>query len=374
MSHPSKAQSRWITALVIFLIFLLKLLILLPQVWFYNKRSAAPLPSSLLLAKLVIGTYSWAVLVPLILPVSRRWQVERQNFLRCLMTHFCFGLAFAAAQTIIYHWGLALVMPHQQAAFKELPRLDGPWSFVFNGILAYASIVAVHQAILHFQKYQEREFSLQQAQLQILKMQLHPHFLFNTLNTLVQLIHENQQAAEKMVINLSDMLRVSLYSMSEQEVTLKQELEFVDRYLEIMKTRFEDRLEVRMNIDPQTLRAYVPTMILQPLVENSIHHGISPREKGGHIEIKTIRAGGMLHILIIDNGKGIEASDKSCVSRNSIGLGNTRARLHYLYGSQHYFDLYNLPGCGVTVCLSIPFHEHLTEALCAMCPDSGIQP
>lgn len=363
MSQRLKAQSRWTTALVIFLIFMLKVLILLPQVWFYNTRSAAPLPWLLLLAKLTIGTYSWAVLTPLILHVSRRWQIERQNFLRRLTIHFCFGVVFAAAQTVVYHWGLTLFMTQRAAAFKELPRLDGPWSFVFNGILAYASILAVHQAILHFQKYQEREFRLQQAQLQILKMQLHPHFLFNTLNTLVQLIHENQQAAEKMVINLSDMLRISLYNMSEQEITLKQELEFVDRYLQIMKTRFEERLEFRMNIDPQTLKAYVPAMILQPLVENSIHHGISPREKGGHIEIKTIRAGGMLHILIIDDGNGIEASDKRGLSRGNIGLSNTRARLYYLYGSQHHFELDNLPGCGVTVRLSIPFHEHLTEAL-----------
>jgi Putative regulator of cell autolysis len=340
---------------------MLKLLILLPQVWFYNKRSAAPLPYPLLLAKLILGTYSWALLMPLILPVSRRWQVERENLLRCLLIHFCFGLAFAAAQTVVYHFGLALIMPQAHASFREVPRLDGPWSFVFNGILAYVSILAVHQAILHFQKYQERELRLHQAQLQILKMQLHPHFLFNTLNTLVQLIHENQPAAEKMVINLSDMLRVSLYNMSEQEVTLKQELEFINKYLEIMKARFEDRLDVRMNIEPQTLRAYVPAMILQPLVENSIRHGIMPRDEGGHLEIKAMCMDGMLHILVIDNGNGIQATDKIVVSQSSIGLGNTRARLHYLYGSQHHFELNNLPGSGVTVRLSIPFHERLTE-------------
>jgi LytS/YehU family sensor histidine kinase len=243
-----------------------------------------------------------------------------------------------------------------------LPRLDGPWSFVFNGILAYASILAIHQAILHFQKYQEREFRLQQAQLQMLKMQLHPHFLFNTLNTLVQLIHEDRMAAEKMVINLSEMLRVSLYSMSEQEVTLKQELEFVNRYLEIMKARFENRLQVCMNIDPQTLRAYVPTMILQPLIENSIRHGLSSRARGGSIEIRALHSAGMLHVSVIDDGNGIPASAHSVGNRKRIGLVNTRARLHYLYGSRHHFELCNLPGCGVTVRLSIPFRERHPEA------------
>ena len=361
MSRTSQAQSRRMAALTIFLIFTLKLLILLPQVWFYNLHSAAPLPWSVLLAKLALGTYSWALLTPLILIVSRRWQIVRRELLKCLLIHFCLGFAFATLQTVVYHFGLMLIFPNGHAAFKEVPRLDGPWSFVFNGVLAYASILAIHQAIIHFRKYQEREFRLQQSQLQILKMQLHPHFLFNTLNTLVQLIHENQMAAERMVINLSDMLRISLYQMSEQEVTLKQELEFVEMYLEIMKARFGNRLQVQMNIDPQTLRAYIPTMILQPLVENSIRHGISPRKKGGHIEIRAIHTAGMLQVSVIDDGNGIEAGGQYLSSRSSIGLVNTRARLHYLYGSQHRFELHNSPGFGVTVCLSIPFREGLSD-------------
>jgi two-component system LytT family sensor kinase len=359
MSGATGAHSRRAAAaLLIFAVFTLKLLLLLPQVYVYNLRSPEPQPWSLLLAKLVLGTYSWAALTPLILVASRRWQIERGNLPRRLLIHFGLGFLFAAAQTLVYHAGLALLLPDLRSeAFHEVPRLAGPWSFVFNGILAYASILAVHQAVLYFRKYQEREFRLQQAQLQILKTQLHPHFLFNTLNTIAQLIYENQAAAEKMVISLSDMLRISLYQMSEQEVPLKQELEFVGKYLEIMETRFDGRLSVRLDIDPRALEAYVPTMLLQPLVENSIRHGINPRAQGGRVEISARREDGTLRLSVADDGRGIEFGGPHASGAAHIGLANTRARLDYLYGPKHSFELRGLPGSGVIVSVSIPFRE-----------------
>lgn len=356
-----KAHSRRLTAMLIFLIFTLKMLLFLPQVWFYNIRSSAPLPWSLLLTKLALGTYSWAALTPLILLVSRRWQIRRHHLLRRLAIHLCFGTAFSIAQTFIYHLSLAVTMPLSGAAFEEVPRLDGPWSFVFNGILAYVSILAVHQAIIHFQNYQAREFSLQQAQLQVLKMQLHPHFLFNTLNTVTQLIHENQAAAEKVVIDLSEMLRISLYQMYEQEVTLRQELEFVERYVGIMKMRFENQLEVQMNIDPRTLAAYVPAMTLQPLVENSIRHGIIPDERDGHIEIRARQEDGMLHLSVIDDGCGMEEGSEIPAAQGGVGLSNIRERLNLMYGAQHRFELSSAPERGVTVNISFPFRESPLE-------------
>jgi two-component system, LytTR family, sensor kinase len=357
-----KAHSRRLTAVLIFLIFTVKMLLFLPQVWFYNTRSSVPLPWSLLLAKLALGTYSWAALTPLVLLVSRRWQIRRHHLWRRLGIHLCFGIAFAIVQTALYHLALAVTMPSSGVAFEEVPRLDGPWSFVFNGILAYVSILAVHQAIIHFQNYQAREFSLQQSQLQILKMQLHPHFLFNTLNTIVQLIHENQEAAEKVVIDLSEMLRISLYQMSEQEVMLKQELEFVGRYVGIMKMRFENQLEVEMNIDPRTLAAYVPAMTLQPLVENSIRHGIIPDERDGHIEIRTRKEDGMLHVSVIDDGCGMEGGGEIALAKGGVGLSNMRERLHLMYGAQHHFELSTSPERGVTINISLPFRESRMES------------
>jgi signal transduction histidine kinase len=353
-----KWRSRWTTALVVFSVFTLKLFLLLPQVYFYNVRSPEPLPWNQLLAKLALGTYTWAALVPPILFVSRRWKVERRNLPQRLLLHFGLGILFAAAQTTLYHFGLLLVGDAPDS-FKEVPRLAGPWSFVFNGVLAYASIVAIHQAVLHFREAQERELRLQQSQMQLLKMQLQPHFLFNTLNTAAQLIYENREAAEKVLIGLGDLLRLGLTRMDEQEVTLARELEFVGKYLDVMQARFDGRLVFKLGIDPRALGAYVPVMILQPLVENSIRHGLKPRESGGHVEITAARAGGALHLCVVDNGCGIEEGGDAdgAASAGHVGLANTRARLGYLYGDRHSFELTSVPGRGVRIRMVLPFRE-----------------
>jgi signal transduction histidine kinase len=352
-----KWHSRWTTALVVVSIFTLKLLLLLPQVYFYNVRSPEPLPWGQLLAKLALGTYSWAALVPLILIVSRRWKVGRRDLPRRLAIHFGLGMLFAAAQTVVYHFGLTLVGGGGDA-FREVPRLNGPWSFVFNGVLAYASIVAVHQAVLHYREAQEREFRLQRSRMQLLKMQLQPHFLFNTLNTIAQLIYEDRGAAERTIISLSDLLRLSLSRMEEQEATLADELEFVNKYLDVMRARFDGRLDFHVEIEPRALRAYVPVMILQPLVENSIRHGLKPREAGGHIEISASREGETLHLSVADNGCGIEGgTETGGAAAGHVGLANTRARLECLYGPRHSFELASVPGRGVRVRMSIPFRE-----------------
>ncbi|HEX7313616.1 MAG TPA: histidine kinase [Pyrinomonadaceae bacterium] len=358
MAVTERTRSRWTTALLVVSVFTLKLLLLLPQVYFYNLRSPEPLPWGQLLAKLALGTYSWAALVPPILFVSRRWKVERRDLPRRLLIHFGFGVLFAAAQTTLYHFGLTLIGDARDS-FNEVPRLVGPWSFVFNGVLAYASIVAVHQAVLHFREAQEREFRLQQSQLQLLKTQLQPHFLFNTLNTIAQLINENPEAAEKMVMNLSGMLRFSLAQMGEQEVPLARELEFVNKYLEVMQERFGGRLNFRMEIDPRALRALVPPMILQPLVENSIRHGLRPREAGGHVEISAGCEGETLHLCVADNGCGIEGVGgvEASAIEGHVGLANTRARLDYLYGKRHRFELTSVPGRGVRVRMSLPLRD-----------------
>lgn len=351
-----KRHSRWTTALVVVSVFTLKLLFLLPQVYFYNVRAAELLPWGQLLAKLALGTYSWAALVPPILFVSRRWKFERRNVPQRLLIHFGLGVLFAATQTTIYHFGLLLIGDSQDA-FHEVPQLTGPMSFVFNGILAYASIVAIHQAVLHYREARERELSLQRSRLQILKMQLQPHFLFNALNTVAQLIYENREAAERMVISLSDLLRLSLSQMDEQEVTLSRELEFVKKYLDVMQARFDGRLDFKMEIDPRALGAYVPTMILQPLVENSIRHGLKPREGGGHIEISATCEGETLRLSVADNGCGVERGDAKDAAAGHVGLANTRARLDCLYGSRYSFELTSVPGRGVCVRMSIPLWE-----------------
>lgn len=235
------------------------------------------------------------------------------------------------------------------------PLLVKTWHF---NLLIYWVIVMVTHALDYYRKYRERELRtvelearLTQARLQALQMQLNPHFLFNTLHAVSALMHKNVDAADRMMTRLSDLLRYALESTSAQEVTLKEELAFLERYLEIEKTRFGDRLTVRMDIAPETLEARVPNLILQPLVENAIRHGIEPHARPGMIELRARREGSRLVLVVQDNGKGL-ARDVPFVE--GVGLSNTRARLRQLYGDAHSFELGDAPGGGLCVRLTLP--------------------
>lgn len=361
MPERLNPEPRLRTALVIVAVFTFKFILLTPQVYFYNASSRAPLPWGLVWAKLALGTYTWALLTPLILLASRRWYVERRNLSRNLLIHFLLSFAFASAQTFLYHLGLTMVEPAGwDAAMNETPRLDAAWSFVFNGTLAYISIVAVHQAVLHFRLSREKELRLRQSQLQLLKAQLRPHFLFNTLNTVASLIYTDQAEAERTVVNLSDMLRVNLYEMDSQETTLKDELEFASRYAQIMGVRHEGRFSFVTRVDPCTLAARVPVMMLQPLVENSLLHAVLPCDAGGTVEVEAWRDGQTLCIRVSDDGaaRGSNAAGGGA----GIGLANMRARLKYLYGPEYRLELLSRDGGGTTASVRLPFREDPEDA------------
>jgi sensor histidine kinase YesM len=224
-------------------------------------------------------------------------------------------------------------------------------------------VVGIKSAFSYYQKYRERELvtskleaRLATSRLQVLKMQLHPHFLFNTLNAISELIHKDPESAERMIGDLSDLLRLSFEKLEVQEISLRQELEFLRKYLEIEQMRFHDRLMVEMQISPETLDASVPNMILQPLVENAIKHGIAPRSAGGKIRIGALRNNGTLELSVSDNGIGVPSGDLENLSEG-VGLSNTRRRLRHLYGEGHKFDLANAEKSGLRVNLTIPFRE-----------------
>jgi LytS/YehU family sensor histidine kinase len=199
------------------------------------------------------------------------------------------------------------------------------------------------------------EAQLAQAQLSALKMQLHPHFLFNTLHSISALLHSDAEAADRMVARLGDFLRLTLENSDSHEVTLEQELEFLRCYLDIEMTRFQDRLRVDFAIGPGTLDALTPNLILQPLVENAIRHGIAHRIEPGCIEICSERSGDKLRLQVRDDGPGFASNTAG------IGLTNTRARLERLYGSGYVLQLSNGAQNGATVTLEIPFR--LREAV-----------
>ena len=230
-------------------------------------------------------------------------------------------------------------------------------------LLACAGAVATYAA--HWQERLSSRFSeaareseqlqarLDQARLQALRLQLQPHFLFNTLNTITALVHRDPPSAERMVTGLSELLRFSLGTASEPEVRLERELEVLRHYLDIQLVRFPDRLSVRFDIDPIAREAMVPSLLLQPLVENAIKHGITPRVAAGHLQISVRRQNDTLQLAVTDDGVGTRSTKPLA---EGVGLGNARARLASLYGDQHRFEAGPRPGGGFDVTIEIPFH------------------
>lgn len=309
--------------------------------------------------------YIWALFSPFILWLTRCYRFNAQGWRLALLVHLTAGVAFS-----LLHLELQAIV-QQLTGWANIGQ-DSVWSsFIYFltkkvhlNLLTYAGIVGISHAAFYYRRYHEREAQahkleaqLARSQLQTLQMQLHPHFLFNTLHTISELIHSDPKAADRMVARLGDLLRLALEREAAQEVPLKQELEFLQKYLEIEQTRFHDRLVVEMDVDPQSLDARLPNMILQPLVENAIKHGLAARPGAGKIEIHARRDDGMLRVRVCDNGTGLPANWQAIGVREGIGLRNTRQRLAQLYGQRASFELRNRAESGLEVMLAIPYHE-----------------
>ena len=229
------------------------------------------------------------------------------------------------------------------------------------GIICYKIILTTNYALDYYKKFIEErnratmlETQLAQAQLQALKMQLQPHFLFNTLNSISNLALENPRIAVKMIARLGDFLRLTIDSNGTHEVTLEKEIEFLKCYLEIEQIRFQDRLKVEFDLAPETLSAKVPNLILQPIVENAIKHGISKSISAENIKISATRFENTLQMQIQNDGK-IIANNGSGLLKDGLGFANTHERLRQLYDKNYCLDLIPLEKGGATVRLEIPF-------------------
>lgn len=237
--------------------------------------------------------------------------------------------------------------------------------FLHRGIMVYWGIIVVGQGMRYFHDLNNEKVrvatlsaQLSDARLNALKMQVHPHFLFNTLNSITTLIHEAPETADLMINRLSDFLRMTLKNSGEPMVTLKRELEFVRTYLEIEKLRFEERLAVIIDVDEDVLDLKVPNLILQPLVENSIKHGVANLKTRGEIKIKALRSDGKLRISIHDNGPGLaDGQTQTANSGTGVGLKNTAARLEQIYGDNFTFEIQNDPLGGTLATLELPVEE-----------------
>jgi LytS/YehU family sensor histidine kinase len=230
-------------------------------------------------------------------------------------------------------------------------------------VLVYWAVVGVCLGIRSFRISQERErraaeleARLTSAKLQALRMQINPHFLFNTLNSIAALVYVNPRAADEMLGDLSQLLRRSLDSMEEQEIPLAQELEFIGAYLSIEQKRFGDRLWVEQSVPGELMKALVPALILQPLVENAIRHGIEPRRVPGMISIEAKQEDKHLHLVVRDNGRGLTSRNSGTSGRRGIGLANTHARLQGLYGPNQRFNVSGVEPQGCQVDIHLPLH------------------
>lgn len=312
--------------------------------------------------------FPWAVFAPIIDAIWRRFPLEGRTWGRSVLVHLIATLVFGLCWGLM-RWGASFV-----PLVDPMP-LELGWLLISHfplWFLAYWVLVTVRQATHNYGRFREREIrasqleaKLAQTQLEILKMQLHPHFLFNTLHAISTLIHKDPDAADEMVAQLSDLLRMTLATIGIQEVTLQQELEFLQRYLEIQKARFQDRLEVILDIPAETLDVSVPNQVLQPIVENAIRHGIDARSGQGLIEIRARATDHMLELTVRDDGPGlrsdvrldVQAADDAPREGRGIGLANTRARLRELYGPASTLHLGNHPDGGAIVTLSLPLRR-----------------
>lgn len=323
----------------------------------------------------------WALLTPLLFAFVFRFPFEKDRWKAVLPWHLLCA-AFTLALCIVWSEKVSPLPGHHHRGDRfaepppphpplppppeqfpppgKPPRPPHPFVLFFpvaSRLPIYLAIVSIAHALYFYRRARERELrslaleaGLAKARLEALRMQLQPHFLFNSLNAIAELVHRDPEAADAMLVALGDLLRLTLETSGEQELPLRRELEFVERYLAIEKVRLGERLEIRLDVDPDTREALVPVFLLQPLVENAVRHGLEPQASGGTLLVRAHREGELLRLTVSDNGIGFPAGKPPA---EGIGHSNTRARLAEIHGSAASMTLHN--GRGVTVDISFPF-------------------
>jgi two-component sensor histidine kinase len=310
-------------------------------------------------ARLVYAALWWGVTVFAVwFSEGLRIRSLRQVFR--LLVHIVVGAAVAVAwAAITYYINLAIIPGWEPLGLGRMINTTFMTSYFY-----YVGMVALVHGIVYARESHAREVdALQkarasiQAQLQVLKMELQPHFLFNTLHAISSLMHRDVNAANEMLVLLADMLEVALQNVRDQEVTLDEELRTLKLYVEIQQVRFGDRLRTDFDIDADALTARVPHMIFQPLVENAIKHGIADRARGGRLQISARIQDGQMRLAVQDDGLGL----KDTRPAHGLGLTNTRERLAFLYGEHHGFELRDAKGGGVRVEVTIPLRRGASD-------------
>lgn len=319
----------------------------------------APWPAALWLE--AAHWLSWGIVAPLVFWLCRRLYRGRRTRMR-----YVAGLVLGAivtsllqpalTQLIIFisdwvQWSLSIA-DAPPAPFLSTLHVTAIKVAGFN-LPVYAGLVLAWHAMTYYTEMRDRQVKaveleslLHQAQLQTLRSQLNPHFLFNTLHSIAELVHVNPALAEQLILRLGELLRQMLRSSTEQQVALAEELDFIKGYVEIEQMRLGERLQVKWEIAPEALGVKVPSLILQPLIENAILHGIAATARPGVLAIRAGCDDRHLHLQVRDSGPGLPQADKA---RAGIGLSNTQTRLRRLYGSGQRFELLNDNGLVVNI-------------------------
>lgn len=286
----------------------------------------------------------WGAAVPLVWRLARRFPLDHAGWRRSLPAH----LAIAVPLTVFQ------ILVTQLVAGSLFGWKHGFVSFLVDGVKvnfhsSYPTYWVILLAVTAW-RAAALQARLAEARLEALRVQLQPHFLFNTLNSVSSLMYRDLEAADTMIARLSDLLRLTLRGGDEREIPLRRELDLLARYLDIERMRFEERLRVDLDIDPDAETAMVPPFVLQPIVENAVRHAIAARPEGGRLAIAARLDGERLIVSVADDGPGLPEDG----GVPGVGLSNTRARLAELYGGDARLDLDDTPGGGLTVTLTVP--------------------
>ena len=308
---------------------------------------------------LFVEYWSWALVTPGILWLGSRFSLERGNWLPRTLLLVVIGVGVAILMYFLLSFARELIFdaPRPRRAMFRPGREIMRFRYVPQ-LLYYFAVLSAGFAREYFLRDRDRQAhaaqlqaQLAEARLDALRMQINPHFLFNTLHAISAMVERDPAGVRKMIARLSELLRHTIDAHATDEVPLREELQFLDRYLEIMEIRFQGRLLIERQIDPVTLDARVPNLILQPIVENALEHGVARKKGEGVVEIAARRSGDSLVLTVRDNGPGLRAESES-----GVGLGNTRARLAQLYGEQGALRLTSGDGSGMIAEISLPWH------------------
>jgi two-component system, LytTR family, sensor kinase len=338
-------KRRWAVFFLILGISTLLGLLFAAQLYVIYSQSKRDVVWSQILESAMPFWYLWALLVPVIAYLARRVPLDRSHALRAAAVHIPAAALVSALHQALYILQGCVWSRHERPCHFFVSFSENVFSFYFMvGVIVYFAVLLGTQAVDFARRFRDSqlhasrlESELAKARLRALRAQLQPHFLFNTLHAISALVVKDPEAADRMIADLSDLLRLALEDVEQDEVTVRRELELVERYLSIERMRFADRLTVRLSIGPETLDARVPSLILQPLVENAMRHGASRREGPSWIEIRSGSENGRLSLGVRDGGEE-PAPSAAPPLREGIGFRAMRARLEELYAGEHSFE------------------------------------